>query len=170
MEIFDSCPLKYTHGERWTLPCASERTVSARTHAHTHVHTHACTHVRVCTCAGRTCCMPVSLGLDLCVQQLQHRSVIDIGGAHQFPRRAHSRSQPASQPTNQPTYLPTYLPTTITRLLSSYRSYITREDDYSLGTLTGWLMFAVRARARWSSRPFSPRSFKLTSQIRFGLS
>lgn len=141
MEIFDSCPLKYTHRERRTLPCArASKRVSepARTHVRTHV--------RVCTCAGRTCCMPVSLGLDLCVQQLQHRSVIDIGDAHQFHvALTHAANQPASQPANQPTYLPT---TTITRLLSSYRSYITREDDYSLGTLTGWLMVAVRARAR----------------------
>lgn len=143
MEIFDSCPRAQVHTHR---------------EKDTHSLPHARIHVRVPACLGRTCCAPVSVGLDLCVQQLQRRSVIDIGGAHQFPRRAHSRSQPASQPASQPTNQPTYPPPP--GVLSSYRSYITREDDYSLGRLTGWLMFAVRARARGCSHP--PRSFKLT--------
>ncbi|EFN61677.1 hypothetical protein EAG_12681 [Camponotus floridanus] len=87
-------------------------------------------------------------------QILIRRSVIDIGrtpvSTHAASQRARQPTrqptnqptrQPTNQPTNQPTYLPTYPPPP--GVLSSYRSYITREDDYSLGRLTGWLMFAV---------------------------
>ena len=61
--------------------------------------------------------------LDLCVQQLQRCSVIDI------TRRTlvSTRRQGGTLVHREETHW----------VLSSYRSYITREDDYSPGTPTG---------------------------------
>jgi len=122
---------RYTHGERKT-----EKEQLSRSFAR----------ARSSTCAAR-----VARVVRRCRSGLTY-VCSSCNAAVSLTSAAHTSFHDAlTHAANQPANLPT-----TTRVLSSYRSYITREDDYSLGTLANRLADVGCSRSRVSCSPSSP--------------